>query len=106
MFSFQQKCTKHEKKHESLAYSQMKLTEMISEEVHALDFLYKHLKSTVLNILKGNQENNVWAIKKQIIKRNQTNSEAGKYSNQNEKFTGRFQQLIWEWRRISEIKEW
>lgn len=49
------------------------------------------LKSTVLNILKGNQENNVCAIKKQIMKRNQTNSEADKYSNQNEKCTARFQ---------------
>lgn len=34
---------KHKKKHESLTYSQRKLTEMISEEVYALDFLYKHL---------------------------------------------------------------
>lgn len=49
------------------------------------------LKSAVLNILKGNQENNVRAIKKRIIKRNQTNSEAGKYNNQNEKCTARFQ---------------
>lgn len=50
-FSFQQKFTKYEKKQESLAHSQTKLTETIPKEA---DFgnLDKHLKSTVLNILK------------------------------------------------------
>lgn len=47
---------KHEKKHESLAYSQMKLIEMVPEGAYTLDFLYKHLKSTFLNILKEIKE--------------------------------------------------
>ena len=47
---------KYEKKHESIAHSQMKLMEAVPDEAEILDLLHKHFKSTVLNILKEVKE--------------------------------------------------